>query len=129
MKKLDTHKNKVYCTINLESGCKVSEDEYSINLVGFLGALDINAYGGVDDVTLIKDCIDEAAFEEPPFLAGGAIDNRESCLASILPYGALIPPFGTYQIPEVLYLPIRIVRVPNSDERPPETAKPEKVTA
>ena len=45
--------------INTESGCNPMEGEYSLCLTGFIGALVLNAVGGVDDISLICEAIDE----------------------------------------------------------------------
>jgi hypothetical protein len=52
--------NIVDVTIQTESGCDISEGEYSVSIVGFVGALDLSSLGGTDDCTLIKEAIDEA---------------------------------------------------------------------
>lgn len=51
--------NVVIVGIKTESGCKIEEGEYRIELVAINGALDITAPGGTDDITLIKECIEE----------------------------------------------------------------------
>lgn len=50
--------NIVNVTMFLESGCDPSDGEYGLNITQFIGALDISAAGGVDDITLIKDAIE-----------------------------------------------------------------------
>jgi len=50
--------NYVNVFIGTESGCDPSEGEYSLHIGGFIGALDISSIGGVDDVSLIIDCIE-----------------------------------------------------------------------
>ena len=54
--------NVVDVTIQTESGCDILEGEYSVSIVGFVGALDLSSVGGVDDCTLIKEAVDEAIF-------------------------------------------------------------------
>lgn len=54
--------NIVDITIQTESGCDISEGEYSVSIVGFVGALDLSSVGGTDDATLIKEAVDEAIF-------------------------------------------------------------------
>ena len=56
-------KNKILVVMNIESGCNPKAGEYSLNICGFFGALDINAFGGVDDITLIKDCVENSMDE------------------------------------------------------------------
>jgi len=50
--------NIVNVVINVESGCDWRLGEYSLYITGFIGALDLHSVGGVDDVSLIKDCIE-----------------------------------------------------------------------
>ena len=50
--------NYVQVFIITESGCDIEEGEYTLNLGSVIGGLDINAIGGVDDISLIKDCIE-----------------------------------------------------------------------
>ena len=52
-----TIKNKElnYARIGLSTEC--SADEFSIEILDFIGSLNINLLGGVDDISLIKDCI------------------------------------------------------------------------
>ena len=59
----DRSVNFVEVCIYTELGCDPSEGEYSMIISSFIGALDISSIGGVDDVSLIKDCI-ENNFEE-----------------------------------------------------------------
>lgn len=51
--------NYVSLVISLESGCNPQDGEYSLHLGSTSGALDLNSVGGVDDITLIKECIEE----------------------------------------------------------------------
>ena len=57
--------NYVNVLLSIEEGCDPEEGEYSLDITSFLGRLDINAVGGVDDITLIKECIENASFEYP----------------------------------------------------------------
>lgn len=47
-------KNRVKVSVIIESGCKISEGEYRIELIQFIGSLDIDR-----DIKLIKNCIEE----------------------------------------------------------------------
>lgn len=59
--------NHVQCVIGLEDGCNAMEGEYSLYITSFLGSLVINQIGGVDDISLIKECIEnEIDFEKIP---------------------------------------------------------------
>lgn len=49
--------NYVSVAIRTESGCDPKEDEYSMEISGFTGFLDISSPGGTDDIELIKECI------------------------------------------------------------------------
>lgn len=51
--------NVVQVLVHTESGCSVKEGEYTTLLGGFLGALSLDVPGGMDDPTLILDCIKE----------------------------------------------------------------------
>ena len=55
----DQEVNFVEVGIRLESGCDWREGEYSLHINSFIGSLDIFSIGGVDDITRIKECIDE----------------------------------------------------------------------
>ena len=50
--------NYVEVCIYTELGCKPSDGEYSMAINSLVGSLDISSAGGVDDVSLIKDCIE-----------------------------------------------------------------------
>jgi len=52
--------NIVDVVVLLQEGCCVDDDEYSIDIVGFIGSLDIQPHGEFTDCTLIKEAIDEA---------------------------------------------------------------------
>ena len=40
-------------------GCDPGEGEYTLHIAGFIGSLDIGAPSGVDDVSLIQDCVED----------------------------------------------------------------------
>jgi hypothetical protein len=48
----------VLVNLHVESGCDPKEGEYSMSIASFLGCLDISSIGGVDDISLIKECIE-----------------------------------------------------------------------
>ena len=50
--------NRVHLNLTTESGCDPKKGEYSMSVLGFAGSLDISSIGGVDDVSLIKECIE-----------------------------------------------------------------------
>ena len=50
--------NFVQVFINTEHGCDPHEGEYSLVLGSFTDELDLSSTGGVDDISLIKDCIE-----------------------------------------------------------------------
>ena len=50
--------NMVLVELCVESGCDPKEGEYSLSIASFLGALDISSIGGVDDISLIMECIE-----------------------------------------------------------------------
>ena len=52
--------NIVNVAIQTESGRDPLEGEYTACITSFVGALDITAAGGSDDVTLIKEAVDDA---------------------------------------------------------------------
>lgn len=56
-------KNKVLVVITTESGCNPEEGEYQLHLISQKNPLDLNCYGGVDDASLIVDCIENAISE------------------------------------------------------------------
>ncbi len=51
--------NYVSVYIGTESGCNPEEGEYTLHIGGFIGSLDIGAPSGVDDVSLIQDCVED----------------------------------------------------------------------
>lgn len=50
--------NYVSVLIYTESGCYPEDGEYSLVISSFIGSLDINSPGGADDVSLIKECVE-----------------------------------------------------------------------
>jgi hypothetical protein len=50
--------NFVQVFISTEHDCDPHEGEYSLVLGSFIGGLDLSSIGGVDDISLIKDCIE-----------------------------------------------------------------------
>lgn len=50
--------NYVGVSVCIEADCDVKEGEYSVSINGLIGGLDISAPGGIDDVSLIKECVD-----------------------------------------------------------------------
>ena len=57
--------NYVNVVLGVKDGCNPEEGEYSFMITGFLGALDIHSIGGVDDISLIKDCIENEELDFP----------------------------------------------------------------
>ena len=53
----DSSINFVQVFVETELDCDPSEGEYSLTIISFIGSLDISSIGGVDDISLIKDCI------------------------------------------------------------------------
>lgn len=51
--------NYVSVYIFTENGCDPNEGEYTLHLQSFSNFLDICSLGGVDDISLIKECIEE----------------------------------------------------------------------
>jgi hypothetical protein len=54
----DRQLNYISVFLNTESGCNAFEGEYSLYLASFMGELDISSVGGVDDISLAKECIE-----------------------------------------------------------------------
>lgn len=50
--------NIIGVSILTESGCDPLKGEYSLVIENFIGCLDISSYGGVDDISLIKEAIE-----------------------------------------------------------------------
>lgn len=50
--------NYVSVLMTVESGCDPLAGEYSLCISGFIGCLDISSIGRVDDISLIKECIE-----------------------------------------------------------------------
>lgn len=55
--------NFVEVMITTELGCDPAEGEYTLHLVSIIGYLDLTSYGGVDDISLIKECIENSLEE------------------------------------------------------------------
>ncbi|MCG7931937.1 MAG: hypothetical protein N0E44_18040 [Candidatus Thiodiazotropha lotti] len=53
----DREINYVQVFIGTERGCNPEEGEYSLTMGGFIGALNLDAPGGVDDISLVIDAI------------------------------------------------------------------------
>jgi len=53
-----TNKNVIHIFIQTEKGCDPMEGEYSLSIGNMKYPLDISSPGGVDDVSLIKDAIE-----------------------------------------------------------------------
>jgi len=51
--------NYIEVHIHVESGCNPKEGEYILHLASFNGSLDLSSHGGVDDISLIKECVEE----------------------------------------------------------------------
>ena len=54
----DRSVNYVQALIQTENDCDPSIGEYSLSITGFVGSLDLSSIGGVDDISLIKDAIE-----------------------------------------------------------------------
>jgi hypothetical protein len=52
--------NFIDVCIYTELGCDANEGEYSMLINSFIGTLDISSIGGVDDISLVKDCIENS---------------------------------------------------------------------
>lgn len=52
-------KQIVSVAIYKESGCDITQEEYSISLVGVIGGLDFDEKGGESDYHLIKNAVEE----------------------------------------------------------------------
>ena len=50
--------NYVSILLNTEKDCDPSDGEYSLVIISFIGSLDLSSYGGVDDISLIKESIE-----------------------------------------------------------------------
>ena len=55
----DKSLNVVSVLIFTEAGCDFDDGEYTAEISGFVGTLDISSNGGVDDVSLVKEAIEE----------------------------------------------------------------------
>jgi len=75
----DRSVNFVYVTLTTESGCNPKEGEYSLSIRGLCGGLDISSFGGVDDISLIKECVENVLdFEKLPEEGQSEIILKES---------------------------------------------------
>lgn len=54
----DRSVNYVSVNITLESGCDPEDGEYGLHITSFIGSLDLSSYGGVDDISLIKEAVE-----------------------------------------------------------------------
>jgi hypothetical protein len=54
----DRSVNYVQALISTEQDCDPSIGEYSLSIIGFIGSLDLSSVGGVDDISLIKEAIE-----------------------------------------------------------------------
>ena len=60
--------NYINLVLSVEDGCNPeakANGEYKLIITNFLGHLDINQIGGLDDITLIKEAIDNEDLEYP----------------------------------------------------------------
>ena len=55
----------VNVVIAVEEGCNPAEGEYGIAITGFIGMLDLTCTSGTDDVTLVKECIENEELDFP----------------------------------------------------------------
>jgi hypothetical protein len=53
-----TNKNVIQVYIQTEKGCDPLEGEYSLSISNIKYPLDISSHGGVDDISLVKDAIE-----------------------------------------------------------------------
>ena len=59
--------NYVSVALYTERGCNAEEGEYSLRIGDVIGSLDISSSGGVDDISLIKECIEnDVEFDKLP---------------------------------------------------------------
>jgi hypothetical protein len=50
--------NYISVLIFTETGCDPKKEEYDLRISSFIGSLDITSIGGVDDISLIKESIE-----------------------------------------------------------------------
>jgi len=55
---VDRSVNYVQALIQTESDCDPSIGEYSLSITGFTSSLDLSGHGGTDDISLIKNAIE-----------------------------------------------------------------------
>lgn len=71
--------NYVQVFVNTESGCDPKGGEYTMSLGGFVGCLELSSPGGVDDISLIKEAIEnDLDFDKLPKEGCTEIVLRES---------------------------------------------------
>lgn len=71
--------NYVCVVIYTEEGCSPEEGEYGLSLCSFIGALDLSAPGGTDDIQLVKDAVEnEIDFKLLPIEGETEVILRES---------------------------------------------------
>lgn len=71
--------NFVTVEIQTESGCDWRKDEYGMRITGVLGSLELQSPGGSDDVSLIRDCIENNFdFEQMPAEGIATVVLRET---------------------------------------------------
>lgn len=61
--------NVVKVKVECEDGCTIENEEYSLNIYQFLGSLDINSVGGIDDISLIKECCDDYLLSKDEYIS------------------------------------------------------------
>lgn len=59
MKKVNGIKSKVRLSVFVEDGCNPEEEEYSLEITGLIGTINITGVGGECDIDLIKECFEE----------------------------------------------------------------------
>lgn len=59
LRQVQQHMNYVSVLMYVEDGCHISQGEYSLHITSIIGALDINANGGGNDVSLILEAVEE----------------------------------------------------------------------
>jgi hypothetical protein len=56
----DRNVNFIRVNLITESDCDLKEGEYSLFIAGIIGELDISSVGGTDDISLIKEAIENS---------------------------------------------------------------------
>lgn len=54
----DRSVNYVSINIALESGCDPEDGEYGLYITSFIGSLDLSSHDGVDDISLVKEAVE-----------------------------------------------------------------------